>query len=182
MGSHTVGHDWRDWTCMHALEKAMAPYSSVLAWRVPGTGEPGGLLSMGSHRVGHDWSDLAGAAAGCISLSSSHHLLPLLCPQVGFVSLCLYSRPTNRFINTIFSKFHISVIICDICFSLSDLFHSGWQALGSPTSLQVAHFSFLFYGCVIFHCTHVPHLLCPFKCRWTFSVASRSISNISTVK
>ena len=38
----------------HALEKEMATHSSVLAWRVPGTGEPGGLPSMGSHRVGHD--------------------------------------------------------------------------------------------------------------------------------
>ena len=47
----------------HALEKAMATHSSVLAWRIPGTGEPGGLLSMGSHRVRHDWSDLAAAAA-----------------------------------------------------------------------------------------------------------------------
>ena len=37
-----------------ALEKEMATHSSVLAWRIPGTGEPGGLLSMGSHRVGHD--------------------------------------------------------------------------------------------------------------------------------
>ena len=44
-------------------EKAMAPHSSTLAWRIPGTGEPGGLPSMGSHRVGHDWSDLAAAAA-----------------------------------------------------------------------------------------------------------------------
>ena len=44
------------------LEKAMATHSSVLAWRIPETGEPGGLLSMGSHRVGHDWSDLAAAA------------------------------------------------------------------------------------------------------------------------
>ena len=42
----------------HALEKEMATHSSVLAWRIPGTGEPGGP-SMGSHRVGHDWSDLA---------------------------------------------------------------------------------------------------------------------------
>ena len=41
----------------------MATHSSVLAWRIPGTGEPGGLLSMGSPRVGHDWSDLAAAAA-----------------------------------------------------------------------------------------------------------------------
>ena len=41
----------------------MATHSSVLAWRIPGTGEPGGLPSMGSHRVGRDWSDLAAAAA-----------------------------------------------------------------------------------------------------------------------
>jgi len=46
----------------HALEKEMATHSSVLAWRIPGTGEPGGLPSMGVHRVGHDWSDLAAAA------------------------------------------------------------------------------------------------------------------------
>ena len=45
----------------HALEKEMATHSSVLALRIPGTGEPGGLPSMGSHRVGHD-SDLAAAA------------------------------------------------------------------------------------------------------------------------
>ena len=43
----------------HALEKEMATHSSVLAWRIPGTGEPGRLPSVGSHRVGHDWSDLA---------------------------------------------------------------------------------------------------------------------------
>ena len=46
----------------HTLEKEMATHSSVLAWRIPGTAEPGGLPSMGSHRVGHDWSDLAAAA------------------------------------------------------------------------------------------------------------------------
>ena len=47
----------------HALEKEMATHSSVLTWRIPGMGEPGGLPSMGSHRVGHDRSDLAVAAA-----------------------------------------------------------------------------------------------------------------------
>ena len=47
------------YVCMY--EKEMATHSSVLAWRIPGTGEPGGLLSMGSHRVGHDCSDLAAA-------------------------------------------------------------------------------------------------------------------------
>ena len=46
-----------------ALEKEMATHSSVLAWRISGTREPGGLPSMGSHRVGHDRSDLAAEAA-----------------------------------------------------------------------------------------------------------------------
>ena len=45
------------------MEKEMATHSSILAWRIPGMGEPGGLPSMGLHRVGHDWSDLAAAAA-----------------------------------------------------------------------------------------------------------------------
>ena len=61
-----VGHDWVTSLSVftfHALEKEMATHSSVLAWRIPGTGEPGGLPSMGSHRVRHDWSDLAAAAA-----------------------------------------------------------------------------------------------------------------------
>ena len=49
----------------HALEKEMATHSSVLAWRIPGTAEPGGLPSMGSHRVRHDWSDLAAATYFC---------------------------------------------------------------------------------------------------------------------
>ena len=40
--------------CFHALEKEMATHSNVLAWRIPGTGEPGGLASMGSHRVRHN--------------------------------------------------------------------------------------------------------------------------------
>ena len=47
-------------------EKAMAPHSSTLAWKITWTGEPGGLPSMGSHRVRHDWSDLAAAAASAL--------------------------------------------------------------------------------------------------------------------
>ena len=50
------------WTAAHQAPPSMG-FSSVLAWKIPGTGEPGGLLSMGSHRVRHDWSDLAAAAA-----------------------------------------------------------------------------------------------------------------------
>ena len=62
----------------HALEKEMATHSSVLAWRVPGTGEPGGLLSMESHRVRHDWSNLAAAAADTFKMI---HCLIYLLPK-----------------------------------------------------------------------------------------------------
>ena len=55
--------DTTEWLHFHALEKEMATHSSVLAWRIPGMAEPGGLPSMGLHRVRHDWSDLAAAAA-----------------------------------------------------------------------------------------------------------------------
>ena len=57
---HGVAKSWTqlsDFTFtfhFHALEKEMATHSSVLAWRIPGMGDPGGLPSMGSHRVGHD--------------------------------------------------------------------------------------------------------------------------------
>ena len=57
--------EWDFWLGVYIpdLEKEMATHSSVLAWRIPGTGEPGGLLSLGSHRVGHNWNNLAAAAA-----------------------------------------------------------------------------------------------------------------------
>ena len=56
-GAHANTQTLRDHTFtfhFHALEKEMATHSSVLAWRIPGMKEPGGLPSMGSHRVGHD--------------------------------------------------------------------------------------------------------------------------------
>ena len=52
--SQTRLHDFTFTFCFHALEKEMVTHSSVLAWRIPGTGEPGGLPSMGLHRVRHD--------------------------------------------------------------------------------------------------------------------------------
>ena len=52
---------WRDLVLLWIWRREMATHSSVLAWRIPGTGEPGRLPSMGSHRVGHDWSHLAAA-------------------------------------------------------------------------------------------------------------------------
>ena len=61
--SLNVLEHWNDYQVAHLIEKEMATHSSILAWRIPGTGEPGGQLSMGSHRVEHNWSDLAAAAA-----------------------------------------------------------------------------------------------------------------------
>ena len=71
---------------MHITEKAMAPHSSVLAWRIPGMEEPGGLPSMGSHRVGHNQSDLA-AAAAAMHIKSSMDVPSWCCSAV---SLCLW--------------------------------------------------------------------------------------------
>ena len=86
-GVAEVGHDWVTSLSLftftfhfHALEKEMATYSRVLAWRIPGTGEPGGLPSMGSHRVGHDWSDSAAAATSYVDL---HPALSLGARAVG---------------------------------------------------------------------------------------------------
>ena len=82
MGLLRVRHDWATSLSLftftlhfHALEKEMATHSSVLAWRIPGMEEPGGLLSTGSHRVGHDWSDLAAAAAYWFCRDLPHWLL-----------------------------------------------------------------------------------------------------------
>ena len=73
----------------HALEKEMATHSSVLAWRIPGTGESGGLPSMGSHRVGHDWSDLAAAASTlCIAVKVKVKAAQL-CPTLGNPMGCI---------------------------------------------------------------------------------------------
>ena len=58
--AHGVSKSWKQLNVFtftfhfHALDEEMATHSSVLAWRMPGTGEPGGLPSLGSHRVGHD--------------------------------------------------------------------------------------------------------------------------------
>ena len=60
------------------LEKEMAAHSSALAWRITGTGEPGGLPSMGLHRVRHNWSDLAAAAAGSYCFCFSNRIMSRL--------------------------------------------------------------------------------------------------------
>ena len=72
----------------HALEKEMATHSSVLAWRVPGMGEPGGLPSMGPHRVGHVWGDLAAVVV-------NYYLLKYFLMAFLFVFFFWYSYDSN---------------------------------------------------------------------------------------
>ena len=98
-------------------EKAMAPHSSVLAWEIPGMGEPGGLPSMGSHRVEHDWSDLT-AAADCSS--SSHGIFQARIPDwVAVSSFRGSSWPRNW---TLISGFS--------CIGRQILYH--WETRGVP--------------------------------------------------
>ena len=103
---HRIAKGWarlKDFTFTfhcHALEKEMATHSSILAWRIPGMGEPGGLLSMGSHRVGHDWSDLAAADIFFTFLRKSRFVL--------------------------FKKIFSPFLIIDIVFSHSVMSDSSW--------------------------------------------------------
>ena len=76
------------------MEKETAAHSSVLAWRIPGTGEPGGLPSMGSHRVRLDWSDLAAVSWGPPFLSAR----PLRCQ-----TFKAYKNQKTRWIHTLYS-------------------------------------------------------------------------------
>ena len=77
-GSRTWLSDFAFTFHFHPLEKEMASQSSILAWRIPKTGEPVGFPSMGSHRVGHDWRDLAAAALLLICKLSFPNKLVLL--------------------------------------------------------------------------------------------------------
>ena len=103
----------------HALEKEMATHSSVLAWRITGTEEPGGLPSMGSHRVGHDWSNLAAAAARIDYLGSPwQNIIVIRC----FVDAVKYLSDTKLPVNTFKVSENFSVTITD-CHDTDDTFY-----------------------------------------------------------
>ena len=94
----------------HALEKEMATHSGILAWRIPGTAEPGGLPSVGSHRLGHDWSDAAAVLyLHCCARAFSS------CSEQGlpFLALCrLLSVVASLLSST--SSWHIGFSSCGV--------------------------------------------------------------------
>ena len=84
----------------------MVTHSSVLAWRIPGTAEPGGLPSMGSYKVGHDWSDAAAAAAAAAAAGGSF--------------------PVSQFFTSSGQSIEISVSASVLPMTIQDWFPLGW--------------------------------------------------------
>ena len=118
----------------HALEKEMATHSSVLSWRIPGPGEPGGLPSMGSHRVGHDWSDLA----ACISR--------LYIPGI-YTHKWNWGSHSNYYIFNFWRKYHAAF------YSGYTILHSYQQYTRDPISPQ-RHWHLLFSDLFCFDTSH----------------------------
>ena len=79
-------------------EKEMASHSSVLAWRIPGMGEPGRLPSMGLHRVRHDWSDIAAAAA------ATWEIRDWLKPKIKFLLVLVYVFISDHWVTILLLK------------------------------------------------------------------------------
>ena len=120
----------------------MATHSSVLAWRVPGTGEPDGLPSMGSHRVGQDWSNLAAAVIHYIRLFDMVSICFLHFSSLLF-SLCFIFMFTEKFFSAAFNLLPFSsnvIFISDIVYFISSppciltygLFFFSWFCLSQP--------------------------------------------------
>ena len=135
MGWQRVRHDWAtelNWTeLIHVyiyMEKAMATHSSILAWRIPWTEEPGGLLSMGSHRVGHDWSDLAAYIISYIYEISQEKMLVFTTPvsrynmsKISKIRQCLNHSKKRVFSSTgddfsLLWMFYLSLPLCSWLF------------------------------------------------------------------
>ena len=117
----------------HSLEKEMAIHSSVLAWRIPGTGEPGGLPSMGSHRVRYDWSDLAAAAADVLFNF-------LLCFSSLFFSLDSFCWCNFKFPDSFLCHLHSVIEHFSTIFNLNTIF---WKSKFLFVFVDIVHFSLL---------------------------------------
>ena len=114
-----------------ALEKEMATYSSVLAWSIPGMGEPGGLPSMGSHRVGHDWSDLAAAVAACLLSPWCHSTISSsVTPSSSWPQSFPASEsfPMSQFFTSGGQMFGVSASASVLLMNIQDWLPLGWTA------------------------------------------------------
>ena len=127
------------------MEKEMATHSSIPAWRILWTDEPGGLQSTGLQKS-RTWLD-NWTTSVYMSIRVSQFLPPSPSPNCvhKFILCVCISIPTLQVAHQDhFSRFHAYAFIYGICFSFSDLFHSVWQTLGSSTSLSLTQFhSFL---------------------------------------
>ena len=140
----------------------MATHSSVLAWRIPGTGELGGLPSMGSHRVRHDWSDLAAAAAAASHLGALVMLVPSACSF--FFSGCPnHSPPSSWNLYSTIASVRLAGLLC----LNNELFPSAsdpWLFRYSHSHTQHTHD--VLKQCIIFLSITCIIILChPSKCK-----------------
>ena len=88
---------WETWVGKKPLEKEMATHSSILAWKIPGTEEPGRLQSMGLQRVGHDWAHLAHSPTKyAVKINAGKHsdsfLFCLTQRKLLFLWICMYFK------------------------------------------------------------------------------------------
>ena len=111
-----------------ALEKEMAPHSSVLAWRIPGMGKPGGLPSLGSHRVGQDWSDVAAA-----NLTKLHAFFSTYHPSICFPS-CSFSSETIQCLSDCYVLPHLNSPHSSILYLNSFLL---WRLILAPPLIRL---------------------------------------------
>ena len=126
----------------HALEKERTTHMSVLAWRIPGTREPGGLPSTGSHRIGHNWSDLAAAAAAAAGIKTKPNYLWETCCSVNTVSVT--GTKQNLIIHRVYKKhlfrgFHDGSVVKNLPANtrdMSSILKWGRSRLGGATKFM----------------------------------------------
>ena len=119
----------------HALEKEMATHSSFLAWRIPGTGHPGGLPSMGSHRVGHDWSHSA-AAAWVYGVLPPYTLLQSKALEIMFGIKQLWGSPSEQKSTTLYYCYLFLSPVVWLGGILSILYVCRWREFPGITLLE----------------------------------------------
>ena len=125
----------------------MATHSSILAWRIPWTEKPGGPQSMVSRRVRRDWATNTHTQVYTLmplSPSVPLHSSPTLSISPFSTTKFLF-LPCKQVHQCHFSGFHIYALMHDICFSLSGLLHSVWQALGSSASLELIQMQYFLW-------------------------------------